>query len=94
MDTWEYLFLSAYPAGGTHKVTRLNGDTLANWQEGPSVYEYIEQMGGEGWEMVSATYLPFMGNIELAHHYTFKRPRASAAGGQTTRLESGRTQRL
>ena len=59
MAKWEYL--SAYVEAtvnfnlysSVRKVRAINGNELDNWKNGLSVYEYFDQLGEQGWEMIS-----------------------------------------
>jgi hypothetical protein len=55
MQTWEYLFLKATWRSGW-KIEHVNGDPIDDWDEGPSMYAYINELGAEGWEMVNMQY--------------------------------------
>jgi len=60
MTKWEYQFLTAARAwwGGTWKVRWINGDELPRWQKGPSLYEYCNRMGEQGWEVIGLSEAP------------------------------------
>jgi hypothetical protein len=58
MQKWEYIFLIAGRANETWKIIMLNGREVRDWKNGPSMYDYINQKGEEGWELVSTTYSP------------------------------------
>ncbi len=89
MQAWEYLFVAAYPSRGTHRAQRVNGHQLDNWESDPPIYEYSQELGDNGWELVSANTLPFM-SVELAYHLVFKRPKST----ETPREPERPTQRL
>jgi hypothetical protein len=55
MQTWEYLFLRAAWRSGW-KIDQVNGVLLEDWDEGPSMYDYINRLGSQGWEMISMQY--------------------------------------
>jgi hypothetical protein len=56
MQKWEYLFLTAEKAEGVWLPRFVNGEELEGWLEGPSLYEYSDQLGDEGWELVNITW--------------------------------------
>jgi hypothetical protein len=67
---WEYLFLTLarepgglFRKGGSWKVKYVNGEELANWNDGPAFYDYCNQLGEEGWEIVGFSQSPVFGRI-------------------------------
>jgi hypothetical protein len=59
MTRWEYLFLTVARRGsGTWKVWQVNGEEVSGWQKGPSLYEYCNEMGEQGWEMIELSHAP------------------------------------
>lgn len=89
MQGWEYLFVAAYPSRGTHRANRVNGQHLERWEDGPTIYEYAQDRGDDGWELVSANTIPFL-KMELSYHFVFKRPKST----ETPREPERPTQRL
>ena len=81
MQTWEYLYVWANVDGEDYRPQEVNGQELPNWERGPSISEYMNQVGAEGWEMVgySAAGYPMTG---VSLHQVFKRPQTqvTAAG--------------
>jgi hypothetical protein len=55
MQTWEYLFVfSAITNGGGEFRPRFaNDQELDDWQAGPTMYDYANQLGERGWELFS-----------------------------------------
>jgi hypothetical protein len=49
---WEYLFLTA-EWDGVWKARWRNDSELANWKDGPSLFATVDQLGDDGWELVS-----------------------------------------
>ncbi len=73
MSHWEYLFLELADASGYFgprqwKAKYVNGQQLAFWKDGPSIHEYCNQLGKQGWEIVAVN-TPFLG----ADRITLKR---------------------
>jgi hypothetical protein len=58
MQQWEYIFLVAYRVDQGWKIGMVNGKELANWKVGPSLYDFINQRGNEGWDLVNVTFAP------------------------------------
>ncbi len=72
MQKWEYFFLTAEKVEGVWLPRFVNGEELAGWLEGPSLYEFSNQHGDEGWELVNITW---QAKENLTHHrLVFKRP--------------------
>ncbi len=57
MQKWEYLFLHIENGGGTGKVRVVNGEELPNWKKGVGYVKYIQQLGEEGWELVTSNHV-------------------------------------
>jgi hypothetical protein len=55
MQTWEYLFVFAAIAsgGGEFRPRFVNDQELDDWQAGPTMYDYANQLGERGWELFS-----------------------------------------
>jgi len=71
MQKWEYLFLTAEKATGKWFPRFANGTELENWNTGPSLYDYSNQIGSEGWELVSVNW---QAKEDMTHHrFVFKR---------------------
>jgi len=52
MQKWEYLYVYF----SEHKYLcpkQVNGEELRDWKRGPYMMDYINQLGEEGWELVS-----------------------------------------
>jgi predicted peroxiredoxin len=61
MQKWEYLFVFASmtsDAGDFHPRFA-NGQELVDWQAGPSMYEYANQLGKSGWELLACQPIVF-----------------------------------
>jgi hypothetical protein len=72
MQTWEYLFASLDYHEGQWRVKFVNGDQVSRW-ESITVYDYVNKLGSEGWELVAA---PFsIGSNEYGWRLCFKRPK-------------------
>lgn len=48
---WQYLFLTAAWDGGW-RPRWVNDAELPDWNTGPSLFSYVDQLGEEGWELV------------------------------------------
>ena len=72
MKEWEYLFLTAEKAKGGWQPRFVDGGELEGWLNGPSLYEFCNQLGEQGWELVNITW---QAREDLTHHrLVFKRP--------------------
>ncbi len=58
MQKWEYIFVVASRVNETWKAVIVNGKELRDWKNGPTLYDYINAKGEEGWELVSVNYSP------------------------------------
>ena len=56
MEKWEYLFVIATNEGNQWRPQYVNGQELSGWQRGPTLYQFANQMGEQGWELVAAPY--------------------------------------
>jgi len=53
MPKWEYMGVTFHMEGGISRPRRINQNELPNWKRGPSIWDYLNQMGREGWEVVT-----------------------------------------
>ncbi len=66
MQKWEYLHVIAWDLGKWRYVPRfVNRKEVPNWEKGTDIFEFANQLGEQGWELVSGT--DFI-------HLVFKRP--------------------
>ena len=49
---WEYLIVSFHEQNGWH-ARFVNGRELENWQRGPQLHDVLDQLGGDGWELIN-----------------------------------------
>ena len=47
---WEYQEVIFRDYGG-FRARYVNGEELAGWKDGPIIYEYLNQLGADGWEL-------------------------------------------
>ncbi len=61
MQTWEYLFVFAAITsdGGEFRPRFANDQELDEWQKGPTLYEYSNQLGESGWELLASNPVVF-----------------------------------
>jgi hypothetical protein len=71
MQKWEYLFVECQHHKGHWRPKYKNGDELRGWKKGPPIYEYSNDCGKEGWELVN---LAATGYLHDTYRLTFKRP--------------------
>jgi hypothetical protein len=79
MQTWEYKFVTCdspvYQVEGWKRKPRwIDGQEIAGWKDGPWIYEYANQHGEEGWELVSVVINRADDGISDNPQYIFKRP--------------------
>ena len=72
MQKWEYLSLLARLVNEDWRPKYQNGTQLPDWENGPKVYDYLNQLGDAGWELVSETF----DSDNHVMRLRFKRPRA------------------
>ncbi len=54
MQKWEYLRVTqGYIPNSMPRPRNVNGKELPNWEKGSSIYEFIDQLGEQGWELVA-----------------------------------------
>ena len=61
MQTWEYLFVFAAitSGGGEFRPREASDQELDDWQAGPTMYDYANQLGERGWELFSCSPIVF-----------------------------------
>jgi hypothetical protein len=70
MRRWEYRFIMCH----FHEHWRprwLDGEELSEWKDGPSMFEFSNQLGEKGWELIS------MHLVKNRYRMVFKRPKAA-----------------
>jgi hypothetical protein len=62
MQKWEYLFVFAAITsdGGEFRPRFVNDEELNDWQAGPTLYEYSNQLGESGWELLASNPVVFI----------------------------------
>ncbi len=54
MQQWEYYFVFATVTNdGEFRPRFANEEELDDWQAGPTLYEYTNQLGESGWELLA-----------------------------------------
>ena len=92
MSQWEYLFLSAEWAD-YWRPRWTNQRELDRWEQGPPLAQFLQQLGVQGWELVSGAPVTLVSGSsasgsEIATDYSslelfFKRPKSSPNPGST-----------
>ena len=60
MQTWEYSFVFATVTNdGEFRPRFANDEELDDWQLGPTMYEFANQLGENGWELFSCNPIVF-----------------------------------
>ena len=70
MTKWEYLQVKPNHARGL-RPQWINGQMLPDWHKGPEFFDYLEQLGDQGWELVTVTKVSSSPGT-----YHFKRPKS------------------
>lgn len=77
MQRWEYLFVTCAVSGTWRQpqwVPRyVNGNELPQWQSGPMIWDFSNQRGAEGWELVTVQVEHDHGSV-IDYRLIFKRP--------------------
>jgi hypothetical protein len=56
MQKWEYYFVAWDRDGrGDYYPHSVNGRKIENWEHGTPLTDYIARLGGEGWELITAS---------------------------------------
>ncbi len=66
MQQWEYLTVVFDGANRELRPRWVDDKELPDWKKGPTRYEYLNQLGNQGWELAATS----------ATLYTFKRPKS------------------
>lgn len=77
MQKWEYLFVEALWENDAWRPWRINGREDKDWKKGPSIYDHANQLGQEGWELVTAPFTAHGDVARIKHddaRLFFKRP--------------------
>ena len=72
MQKWEYCFVTADTEKDQWRARHVNDRELSDWKKGPTMSQYANQLGEEGWELVCSTFSGGMGYYK----YVFKRAKA------------------
>jgi hypothetical protein len=70
---WEYRLVTLQDYKGW-RPRFIDGKALENWTEGPLMHEFIDHMGEDGWELVSACSGEKMYALNDKYQLYFKRP--------------------
>jgi len=57
MQKWEYLTVTRRDSKGIYYPHLVNGQELRNWNVGANLYDYLNHLGDQGWELVASTSL-------------------------------------
>ena len=71
MQKWEYLFVTAYVADGNWHPRYLNAIEVQDWDKGQTLQEYINDVGNEGWELVSEYLDPNVSNTKWVYSWVW-----------------------
>ena len=66
------MFLTAEKINKKWQPRFVDGKEIENWDNGSNLYEYCNQIGSEGWELVTVNW---QAKEDMTHHrFVFKRP--------------------
>jgi hypothetical protein len=75
MKKWEYLFLTAEKIDKVWQPRFVDGKELENRDTGTNLYDYTNQLGTKGWELVTVNW---QAREDLTHYrFVFKRKKKS-----------------
>ncbi|HLV98164.1 MAG TPA: hypothetical protein VKT82_05750 [Ktedonobacterales bacterium] len=91
MPGWEYLFVNACqlpgPGGGEWHPHLVNNQSLPNWERGPTLDSFIQQLEAKGWRLAGKQpYSPSSQAITIT--LMFKRPRGAQNAPPSSESES------
>jgi hypothetical protein len=74
MQKWEYLFVFSSFSGndGEFRPRFANDEEIDNWQKGPTMYEYANQQGANGWELLACHPIVFTQSSEQQYPETYR----------------------
>ena len=82
MQKWEYKDLDISSENGKSIVSGVDGSEVNNWRKGPHFTATLDQLGAEGWELVTS-WSPYSTNngftilvVTGVWHLILKRPKA------------------
>lgn len=75
---WQYTFVEADSDDKYWRPRWVNDEELSDWKKGPTLTEYANQMGEQGWELVGAPYTTWSGQYSsgATARLIFKRAKA------------------
>lgn len=89
---WEYLFVQVSPARGftttTWRAFAINNEPLPNWERGPEWQDYFQQLGQQGWELVTFEEHFLTNPVVGGKLAVFKRPQCEQPLRQIRRIQS------
>ena len=71
---WEYMVVSFQEYRGW-RPRYVNGRELKDWMDGPTLHEYLTEMGDSGWELTTASSGERLYGLSDKHQLYFKRPK-------------------
>lgn len=75
MQQWEYLFVIVDRDSGRWRPRYENDQELPDWYKGPTVSQYANQRGEQGWELISLTASTDRNGYIGDYQYVFKHPK-------------------
>lgn len=76
VDKWEYVFVTCDYANDDWQPRYVNGEELRDWENGPPMYTFCNEMGNHGWEMVTLALTTTSQGSTLDYRLVFKRGKA------------------
>ena len=76
MQKWEYLIVTLSETAEGWKPRYTKGQELDDWENGPTSHEFMDKLGGVGWECFDVEITRDSADHILSYWMYFKRPKS------------------